>query len=199
MGREALVPCRWNGRSAVAKALLESHELILRGGLKGRFAIAGMSEIGVEGEELHFRVGEDSLALQLGADLATSWAKKLATPPPTLAQKLGIGPDNKAWLIGEVKEPMLLAALANAQAYIMAEVRISLAVVGSAAELAHAMALHEGLPAAVPIWIVHGKGPHFTFGEAQVRQAMRKAGYRDNKVSAVSETQSATRYARSKG
>ncbi|GLS20633.1 hypothetical protein GCM10007874_36500 [Labrys miyagiensis] len=199
MGREALVPCRWNGRCAEVKALLESRELILRGGLKGRFAIAEMSEIGAEGEELHFRVGEDSLALALGADLATSWAKKLATPPPSLAQKLGIGKEARVLVIGEATEPTLIEALADARATDAKAAQLSLAIVTSATELATAVTFHEALPAGAPIWIVHGKGPHAAFGEAPVRRVMREAGYRDNKVSAVSQTLSATRYARPKG
>lgn len=199
MGREALVPCRWNGRSAEVKALLESRELILRGELKGRFAIAEMTEIGVEGEELHFRVGGDSLALALGADLATSWAKKLATPPPTLAQKLGIVGEARVLAIGEATEPTLLEALADARTTDAKAAQLSLAIVATTAELQDALTIHESLPVGTPIWIVHGKGPRAAFGEAPVRQAMREAGYRDNKVSAVSETLSATRYARPKG
>jgi hypothetical protein len=198
MGREALVPCRWNGCRAEVKALLESRELILRGGLNGRFAIAGMSEISVEGEELHFRVGNDRVTLTLGADLATSWAKKFATPPPSLAQKLGIGAKARVLVIGEATEPTLLEALADARASDAKAAQLSLAIVATAAELQDALAIHESLPAGAPIWIVYGKGPHATFGETPVRLAMREAGYRDNKVSAVSETLSATRYARPK-
>jgi len=198
MGREAFAACRWNGQAGEVKALLESRELILRGALKACFAIADMSDIGVEGDDLRFRAGEHDVALTLGAPLAASWARKLATPPPTLAQKLGIGPSARALLIGETHEPVLLAALAGGRAGSPQEARLSLAIVGSEADLLQALSVHDNLPPGMPIWIVHGKGPRTAFGEGPVRLIMREAGYRDNKVSAVSDALSATRYARSK-
>ena len=56
--------------------------------------------------------------------------------------------------------------------------------------------IHATLPRGTPIWIVHGKGPRAPFGEGPVRRLMREAGYRDTKVSAVSDDLSATRYSR---
>ncbi len=47
-----------------------------------------------------------------------------------------------------------------------------------------------------PVWIVHGKGKAAVFGDNAVRAAMRAEGWIDIKVSAVSETLSATRYRR---
>jgi len=44
--------------------------------------------------------------------------------------------------------------------------------------------------------VVHGKGARSAFGETAVRRIMREAGYKDTKVSAVSDTLSATRYSR---
>jgi hypothetical protein len=62
--------------------------------------------------------------------------------------------------------------------------------------LTHALHLHQSLPPGTPIWIVHGKGPNVLFGEGPVRKLMRDAGYKDNKVSGVSDTLTATRYTR---
>jgi hypothetical protein len=70
------------------------------------------------------------------------------------------------------------------------------AVVADAAALEHALRLHEALPSGAPIWVIHGKGSRSPFGEAAVRRIMREAGYLDTKVSAVSDTRSATRYSR---
>ena len=74
--------------------------------------------------------------------------------------------------------------------------RSSLAVVTSEAALSAAVEVHAALPAGAPIWIVYGKGRQAVLGEAAVRGYMRAHGYIDSKVSAVSETLSATRFTR---
>lgn len=61
-----------------------------------------------------------------------------------------------------------------------------------------ALRVHAMLPEHAPIWIVYEKGAKAAFGESAVRSLMRHAGYRDNKVSAISDALSATRYARSR-
>lgn len=73
---------------------------------------------------------------------------------------------------------------------------MSLAVVRNERALKRALGLHESLAVGTPIWIVYEKGPKAAFGEGPVRRLMRGAGYRDNKVCAVSDTLSGTRYAR---
>jgi hypothetical protein len=54
--------------------------------------------------------GKGSL-MGLGAVVAERWAKKLAAPPRTLAQKLGVGPLAKALVIGMVKDAALRVRL----------------------------------------------------------------------------------------
>ncbi|WP_448950875.1 hypothetical protein [Labrys neptuniae] len=198
MGREARTTCRWNGGSGEVRALLETSELILRGAFQARYALADLTNIRVEGVSLVFTAGDGDIALALGAKPAASWAKKMLAPPPSLADKLGLSPNSKAWLIGTTDSPELISALHGHETAAREEIRLSLAVTGDAAELRAALTWHEKLPAGTPIWIVHGKGAGTDFGEAPVRTLMRKAGYRDNKACAISEKLSATRYARGK-
>ncbi|HXQ11444.1 MAG TPA: hypothetical protein VN805_10665 [Caulobacteraceae bacterium] len=197
MGVEARCICRWQEGAGEVKALLETHELILRGGLKRRFPFAAMAGVRVEGEDLRFTSAGDDVALALGADRAGRWAKKIVTPPPSLAEKLGIGPSSKALVIGQADSDALQRAVAAGTAASSDEARLSLAVVADAVALEQALRVHETLPRGTPIWIVHGKGPRAPFGEGPVRNFMRNAGYRDTKVSAVSDDLSATRYSRS--
>jgi hypothetical protein len=194
MGLEARCPCRWTAGSGDVRALLEARELILRGDLRRTIPVAAITQVRVEGEDLRFRVGDEEVALGLGAARAGRWAKKLVAPPRTLAQKLGVGPSAKALVIGAAEDPALREALAGCVAARGEEAKLSVAVVADAAALEHALRLHETLPSGAPIWVVHGKGSGSPFAEAAVRRIMREAGYRDTKVSAVSDTFSATRY-----
>jgi hypothetical protein len=75
---------------------------------------------------------------------------------------------------------------------------LSLAIVHDAQALEKALGRHESFAVGTPIWIVYEKGPKAAFGEGAVRSFMRGAGYRDNKVAAVSDRLTAMRYARTK-
>jgi hypothetical protein len=196
MGLEAKCSCRCNGSSGEVKALLETRELILRGEVRRSFRIAEVTGVRVENDNLCFRALDDEIALRLGRDVAQRWAKKMTTPPPSLAQKLGVGPSTKVLVIGSVEDPALIAALADSTADRAKEARLSLAVVDSETILKRALRIHETLPLKTPIWIIHGKGPNAAFGQDSVRRLMREAGYKDSKISGVSDNLSATRYAR---
>ncbi|TDP62256.1 hypothetical protein [Roseateles toxinivorans] len=196
MGREAQCLCRVGEQSAEAKVLLESDALLLRGVFKRRYALTELSGLHVEGERLCFEAGGESVALELGAKPAASWLKKIATPPPTLADKLGLSLEHKGLVIGALEEPALLEALRDARTELAAEAHVALAVVSSEAQLLDAIAAHAGLPDARHLWVIHPKGSKASLADATVRRLMMAAGYADSKTSAVSETLTATRYAR---
>jgi hypothetical protein len=198
MGLEAKCRCRCSGGSGEVKALLETHELILRGDVKRHFPIAELSDLRASGGDLHFRHSADEFVLELGVDQARRWAKKIAAPPPSLAKKLGVSSTSKVMLIGPLRDGVLQEALKDAIATRKEEARLSLAVVRNAQALEKALSRHESAAVGTPIWIVYEKGPKAAFGEGAVRSFMRGAGYRDNKVSAVSDTLTAVRYARKK-
>jgi hypothetical protein len=193
MGLEAACLCRIDETSAEAKVLLEALELIIRSPFRRTIRIADLQDVHVVEDELRFRSGTSTVALRLGRQVAAKWANRIATPPPSLARKLGVGPGSPALVVGGLDEPILIAALAGHTAD-AARARLSLALIRDAAELDVALTAHAALKAGSPIWIVHGKGPAAAFGEALVRSHMRARGFRDTKVSAVSSTLTATRY-----
>jgi hypothetical protein len=158
--------------------------------------LAGAS---ADGEWLKLPVPGGEVALQLGAKEAASWARKIAAPPPRLADKLGVGPNARVLVIGEVEDPILEEALAPALAPSAAIAHLSLAVVERPADLERALAVHaeQMLPDA-PIWIVNVKGQASRFGENAIRGDMRALGYVDSKTASVSATLAATRYAKRK-
>lgn len=196
MGREAQCPARVGGETAEITALLESTVIVLRGELKRRYDIAALQDLRVEGGELRFELGEESVALVLGENEAGKWLKKLQTPPPSLAAKLGVSPESPALLIGPTRgelDPALAEALAGRMTTNMREARMLVAVLTQPSELPRMAEFHAEMITKT-VWVVHPKGPGASPSDAEVRAAMRGWGYVDNKTAAVSAALTATRY-----
>ncbi len=187
MGLEAESALETHGRTHRVKALLESHELILRGEFKRTFRISDISGVAAHDGVLHFRHDGADYALRLPRP--ETWAKKLTTPPPSLASKLGISPDKPALVIGAVADEMLMAAL-NGNTTATVDMATQVIVV---AEMPAALPEPTGLPA-LPVWIIYPKGVKSPLPESTVRGHMRAAGWADTKTSAVSERLTALRF-----
>jgi hypothetical protein len=114
MGREATCICNIQGREAMSTILLESKELIVRGELRCVIPISAIKSIRVEGDALIFKNGKNKVSLCLGSVTAKKWLDAILKPPPTLAQKLAIGPDSVIRLCGAVKSDELRIAVAEA-------------------------------------------------------------------------------------
>jgi hypothetical protein len=196
MGREAQVVCRVPGDAEVVKAQLESTDLILRGvRIKRRFVLAQLQDLTVVADSLQFVGDGEPVALQLGAAEAAKWLKKISTPPPGLAAKLGISAEQPAWFFGPLDDPVLTLALAGASTSTVADAHVMVAVVLSADALKQALQQHTQMPGRA-LWLVNEKGPRAGLGDSAIRTALRAQGYMDNKTTAVSERLSATRYAK---
>ncbi|WP_422011284.1 hypothetical protein [Roseateles sp.] len=196
MGREASCTARVGTETAEVTALLESTTVVLRGDLKRRWDIAALQNLRLAGEELLFDAGDEAVALVLGEKEAGRWLKKLQTPPPTLAAKLGVSAENPALLIGPTQgalDPALAEALTGGITTNMREARMLVAVLSNPSELPRMAEFHADMICKT-VWVVHPKGPDASPSDAEVRTAMRGWGYVDNKTSAVSETLTATRY-----
>lgn len=199
MGREASCTARVGQETAEVTALLESTTVVLRGAIKRKWDIAALQNLRLEGEELRFEAGEEAVALVLGDKEGGKWLKKLQTPPPTLAAKLGVSAENLALLIGPTVgtlDPALAEALAGGITTNLREARMLVAVLSKASELPRMAEFHADMICKT-VWVVHPKGPDADPSDAQVRTAMRGWGYVDNKTSAVSDALTATRYVRS--
>lgn len=197
MGREARCTAHVGNESAEVTALLESTTVVLRGDLKRKWDIAALQNLRVEdGGALRFEAGDDAVTLQLGEPEAGKWLKKLQTPPPTLAAKLGVSAANPALLIGPTVgtlDPALAEALAGGITTNLREARMLVAVLSKPGELERMADFHADMICKT-VWVVHPKGPGANPSDADVRLELRARGYVDNKTSAVSETLTATRY-----
>lgn len=193
MGREAVCTAIWQGATAEVKALLESSEIILRGDLRARIARSGITGVVVQGDALVVDVAGSALTLELGSVEAAKWAAALLKAPPTLAEKLGLGGGKRAVVLGVVEDDALAAALDGATVAAPDDAHMIVAVVRTEADLASA--LETARTAALPVWIVAGKGKFATVSDSAIRTLMRTNGYIDSKTSGVSDRWSATRYA----
>lgn len=179
MGREARCACRWGQRSGTVTALLESHELIVRGEFRARAALG---------------------ALELGAKRAQSWAAALAARPPTLARKLGITKATRLHVTGTIDDDELRAAVAEAAATTSSLATADLALVRTD-DLATILKWVNGAPhrsETPPVWIAYVKGRTAPLGETTVRETMRTRGFIDTKVAAVSNRLTALRFVQKK-
>jgi hypothetical protein len=172
---------------AEAHALLESRELILRGGVRRSVPVAEMAQVRAEGNSLHFTIRGEAVALELGEALAKQWATKITSPPPSLAKKLGIGPDATVRLIGPLDDRELETALDQARAVSPKDGDLIVARVDTPLDLYAALKkCADQLDRRVPIWFVYRKGKGHSLDEHAIRGAALDAGLVDNKISAVS-------------
>lgn len=196
MGREAQGLCTIGPHTEAVKALLESTVLIVRGAtLKRQFAIFALSGVEVQGKALRFQCDGERVTLELGAEEAQKWLKKIMTPPPSLASKLGIGAEAKAYVLGRADDAVLAEALAGAITTIASDAAVLIVIALDEQDLTQAIARHAGMPCRA-MWVVHAKGKAATLGDTAIRQRLRDSGYIDNKTTAVSDRFTATRYAR---
>ena len=198
MGREARCAASWGSRSGEVTALLETTEVLVRGAFRASAPRASVRDVQVVGDTLRFRAGKDRVALVLGA-AAPRWAAALAKPPPSLAVKLGIAPETRVLIDGEVDDAALAEALAeagsaNAKPH---DVDLIVARVDDADALAEVAARHDRrLASGVPMWVVYTKGKAAPLGETAVIAMLRERGLIDLKVAAVSATLTALKFAR---
>lgn len=194
MGREASCRVHWGTESKYCKVLLESSELIVRGPLPRRAALAAIHEVTVDGDKLTFLVDDEPVALDLGSEQAARWSKAIAKPPPTLAKKLGLSSATHVALAGSVSDLNLKAAVSAATTVDGPKPDVVIAEVHNAEELETVI---SGLSDA-PAWLVYPKSIK-KFSESHIRKTMRAAGYIDTKVASVSTAMTGLRFQKRPG
>ena len=194
MGREAICDCTFNGTTAKVKALLESEELILRGDIRMRAPLHTLHDVRVESESLCFNLDKQPIQLRLGAAAAKSWAKKIKTPPTSLADKLGIT-GKTVRTIGSISDRALDSALHSAALVRAQNPDLILSCVDTPESLAATLRDAKAqLARSVPIWLVYRKGPGHPLNEAAIRTTLRANGLMDTKVASVSADLTALRF-----
>ena len=195
MGIEAICKCDWAGTTAEVKALLESTEVILRGGLRKRIPFNEIKQVKALSDRLRFIVGGETVELFLSSKAAASWAAVLTSPPPSLARKLGITSTTIVRTIGDIADRALISALAEAAEISAQNAALIVAHVDSPESLHQTLnQARAQLSKAVPIWIVYAKGKGHAIDESAIRSLLRANGMMDTKIASVSATLTAIRF-----
>jgi hypothetical protein len=202
MGREAICTCDWAGEITEVKALLETGEIILRGGIRRRIPFSKIENVKASGDRLGFTVGGEPIELDLGP-AAAKWAAAITSPPPTLARKLGITDETIVRVLGDCCDETLREALAeaagiatgNATGNTTGNADLIAACVDSTESL-HAVVreARAQLLKGVPIWMVYAKGAGHAINETSIRTLLREIGMIDTKVASVSAKYTALRF-----
>jgi hypothetical protein len=193
MGREALATCNWQGETTQVKALLEATEIILRGDVRLRLLRQDISSIHLDGETLTLGTRETSLVLTFQNGEAKKWSNALEKPPPTLAEKLGIGVLTKVHVIGHLDDATLRHAVENCQTQSPANAALFLACLGTSSDLDSMLSIVSPFGDR-HVWCVYPKGKHASVTDGDIRNFMRGHGYIDSKTSGISDRLTATRY-----
>jgi hypothetical protein len=198
MGREAICGCTFDGTTTKVKAFLESEELILRGDISLRAPLHAVHHVRVESESLCFNLDKGPVRLDLGAAVAKSWAKKIKSTPPSLADKLGIT-GKIVRTIGPMADRAVDSALTSATRISSRNPDLILSYVDTPESLATTLReARTQLARSVPIWLVYRKGGGHPLSEAAIRTTLRAHGFMDTKVASVSTELTALRFSRPK-
>jgi hypothetical protein len=195
MGREATCQCNWAGATGNVKALLETSDLILRGEIRKRIPFSELRDVKARSGRLCFTVAGDAVELFLGADQAEKWSKKITSPPPSLARKLGITGESVVRILGDAADESLHLALAEAARITDRNPDLILACVKTPKDLQSALTkAHSQVSEGVPLWLIYPKGPGHPLSESMIRSALVPRGLVDTKVAAVSAALAAIRF-----
>jgi hypothetical protein len=183
MGREATCNARLGRETGEGKALLETDEVIFRGGFRARVALRDLSAIEVRRGVLTLTWPGGTLALMLG-EAAETWADAIRNPK-SVVEKLGVKPGLKVAVLGGFEPGFLrdvTAALGarpkTRAAKGCALVFVRLARPGDEARLAR---LVPAIEPAGGVWAVYPKGRR-ELSEDTIRAAARRIGLVDVKV-----------------
>lgn len=194
MGREATCTCDWAGNTVEVKALLETGEIILRGGIRKRLPFSALKSVKAIGNRLCFNVDGEPIELVLGP-AAAKWAATMTAPPPTLARKLGITDKTVVRTAGEISDETLREAISEAARISSKDANLIVACVDSPESLHGALREAKAqLVKGVPIWMVYAKGPGHAINETAIRSLLRDNGMIDTKVASVSSKYTALRF-----
>ncbi len=193
MGAEIRCTARLGERVAEGKALLETSEIVFRGGdLRLKIPFETIDSVEAGGGALRIAFSDGLATFELGPQ-AEKWAKKILNPP-SLLDKLGVKPGMRVSVLG-VAGAAFVASLRDRGASVSegepaAESDAIFVAIESRDDLAMFAALRGRIKNNGAIWAVRPKGVK-QITEADVMAAGKAAGLVDVKVAKFSDTHTA--------
>jgi hypothetical protein len=195
MGSEAKCRLTIGRKTADGKALLETDELIFRGG-DLRLAIPYKSILQVDAKEGTLRVTSTAgiAAFDLG-DAAAKWAEKIKNPPSRI-DKLGIKTGQRVLLVG-LRDASLREEIQTRGATVLfrgtEEADVIFLAANERSDLERLVTLQQFLKREGAIWVIRPRG-NGAISESDVMKAGKAAGLVDVKVVRFSETHTAEKF-----
>lgn len=193
MGNEALCRVEVDGKSAEAKVLLETSELIVRGAVKLRIPFSEMESVDADGDLLRIRWSGRSASFTLGPQ-AKKWAEKIRNPKSVI-DKLGIKPGQRITALGALDDDFVaqLSALGEVSRRPRNNSDIVFYAVWRQDQLEKLTSLRALLTPAGALWVIRPKSAA-AVTESQVLAAGKAAGLVDVKVVRFSESHTAEKF-----
>jgi len=196
VGREHTCEASFNGERGEGKALLETDEVVFRGGFRARVKFSAVTDIAVRAGALSLKTADGTLTLHL-AEYAQAWAEKIRNPPSRI-EKLGVkagmsvsvlGVDDDDTFLSELRERGMRITVGRAAH----QSDIIFAFIARESDLRRLERLKASLEPAGAIWTIRPKGKDGV-SEAAVRAAGLAAGLVDVKVARFSDTHTAEKF-----
>ncbi len=195
MGNEVTCKVQIGKQQSEGKALLETSEILFRGGFRLKIPFSTIQSAKAVDGELRLQTAEGLAIFHLGAS-AEKWLDKILHPKSRI-EKLGVKPGARVSLLGGFVAEFLAELAGLTQSVTKSKVAGDSQCVFFAAQSKEGLGalpkISKSLQGAAALWIVYPKGQkHIT--ENDVLAAGRKAGLKDVKVVGFSQTHTALKF-----
>jgi hypothetical protein len=195
MGNEAICKVQLGKQESEGKALLETSEVLFRGGFRLKIPFSTIKSAKAVDGELRLQTAEGLAVFHLGP-AAEKWCEKILHPKSRI-EKLGVKQSAKVSLLGNFEAAFLreMAGLTKSvsKSKVAADSDCIFFAAESKKDLGNLTRLVKSMQEAAALWIVYPKGQkHIT--ENDVISAGRKSGLKDVKVVGFSPTHTALKF-----
>lgn len=195
MGSELKCTVRFGKEASEGKALLETSEILFRGGFRLKIPFATIKSAKAVDGELRLQTADGVAVFEIGPE-AEKWREKILHPK-TRIEKIGLKTGARVSLLGTFDAGFLdeLKPLAGvvSKDKVAADSDTIFFAIDSQKELAAVAKIAKSLTGSAALWIIYRKGQK-TITENDVIAAGRKAGLKDVKVVGFSPTHTALKF-----
>jgi hypothetical protein len=186
MGQEIKCRVEFGKEKSEGKALLETSEVLFRGGFRLKIPFPSITALEAAGGKLKIQFGEGSAVFHLGP-AAEKWADKIRNPPSRL-DKLGVKIGTKVHLINKHDDDFRRELSERGAVLEKSKPDLVFLSVKNKDQLVELAYL-----TATPVWVIYPKGIQ-AVTENDVIKAGRSVGFADIKVAAFSATHTALKF-----
>jgi hypothetical protein len=186
MGQEIKCRVEFGKQSSEGKALLETSEVLFRGGFRLKIPFKDITALDAAAGKLKIQFAEGAATFHLGP-AAEKWAAKIRNPPSRL-DKLGVKPGTKVHLINKHDDDFRRELTERGAVVTKSKPDLVFLAVKDKDQLVELAYLTGG-----PVWVIYPKGVQ-AVTEKDVITAGRSVGFADVKVAAFSPTHTALKF-----